>query len=466
MKLSQLIANTNYPDIEISGLQTNSKLVKKGDLFICIIGENFDSHDFINEAIDNGAVFAITSKDLDITIPYLKVNNTRLYSRFLYSCFYNEPQNKLKLIGVTGTDGKTSVTTIIQSLIGNDLCGYIGTNGYNCAGYQCVDHINTTPGPDTLYNVLNNFVVNDCKYATLEASSEGLYHGRLQGLKFEIGIVTNVHSDHLNVHKTLQNYVASKALLMKQSKIQILNSSDIHFEDFKKVSNNYFTYGYNPKDDLYIKDYVLNIDSTNITFVYLGNEYSFDTKLVGKFNIENICACILSLVKLNFDIPSLLNKAKDLSIPGRMNFVDNNKVIHCLLDYAHTANGLKSLFEFTSNFKLGKRIVVFGKPGHRDVSARYEIGPILEEYNDLIILTAQDARDEDIHSINSDIIRDVKDKSKFIEILDRKQAIAYAINQAKENDLVMILGKGVENGLNINGKIIEHNDLQEIKKNL
>ena len=466
MLLSKLIEDYKGQDLEINKITSNTKLVKQGDLFICIKGTKFDGHDLINEAIDNGAIFAITSKEMDISIPYLKVKDTFEYSIDLYQKYYENPQNKLKLIGVTGTDGKTTVTTIIQQLLTNSKCGYIGTNGYNCINYENINHVNTTPAPELMYEILSNFVENGCEYASLEASSEGFYYGRLNKLLFEVGIITNISSDHLNTHKTIENYIECKKNLVRQSKMQILNSNDKYFEQFKIESKNYYTYGHNITDDLYIKSYSLNLKSTDIQFIYENIEYNISSPLIGKFNVDNICAALLCLLKLGFKINDLLIRIPKLFIPGRMNFISNKKDITILLDYAHTTNALTKLFEFISRQDVNKMIVVFGKPGERDKQARHEIGPVLEKYNDLVILTAQDARSESVEDINKDILKNVNDISKFKEIVDRKKAIEYAINIAKPNDIVMVLGKGVENGLNINGSIIDHNDLEEIKKNI
>ncbi|MDO4940198.1 MAG: UDP-N-acetylmuramyl-tripeptide synthetase [Erysipelotrichaceae bacterium] len=466
MYISKLIDGYRGQDIDIKNIRVNSKLVEPGDLFICIKGTKVDSHNFIKEAIENGAVFAITSKFMRIPIPYKQVRNTIEYSIELYKRFYGNPQDKLKLYGVTGTDGKTTVTTIIQQLLGNDVCGYIGTNGYSCKNFNNNNHVNTTPAPDEMYRILGEFVNHDCKAAAIEASSEGFYYGRLDGMYFDYGIVTNISSDHLNTHKTLKNYIECKKRILMQSDIQILNSSDQYFKEFSKNANNYYTYGYLPDDNLYIKDYQLRDNMTCINFVIDDVEYFLTTSLLGKFNVENLCAAILTLVADGYDVNDLIIKAKNINIPGRLNFIDKGQNFKCLLDYAHTAYGLKSLFEFVNKINVNRKIVVFGKPGERDKEARYEIGKILEEYNDIVILTQQDARSEDVSSINKDIMKDISLPYKFIEIEDRKQAIKHAMDIAEPNDIVMILGKGIENGLNIKGKIMEHNDLEEINKYL
>lgn len=464
MLISKLIDGYRGKDIDIKNIKVNSKLVEPGDLFICIKGTKIDSHNLIKEAIDNGAVFAITSKFMRIPIPYKQVRNTVEYSIELYKKFYSNPQDKLKIYGVTGTDGKTSVTTIIQQLLGNDVCGYIGTNGYSCKNYGNNNHVNTTPSPNEMYRILNEFVKHGCKAAAIEASSEGFYYGRLDGMYFNYGIVTNVTSDHLNTHKSLKNYIECKKRILSQSEIQILNSSDVHYKEFAKEANDYYTYGYLPDDNLYIKDYQLRDNMTCINFVIDDVEYFLTTSLLGKFNVENLCAAILTLVADGYDVNELIVKAKNIHIPGRINFIDKGQPFRCLLDYAHTANGLKSLFEYTKKLNAKRSIVVFGKPGERDKESRYEIGKILEQYNDIVILTSQDARSESVSEINKDIKKDITAPYKFIEIDDRKEAIRHAIEIAEPDDIIMVLGKGVENKLNINGKLIDHNDLEEIDR--
>ena len=214
--------NELYPgvgtDILIKGIKINSKEVVAGDLFVCTMGVTRDRHDFIDEAIKNGASAIIVSKDIkDKSVPIIKVPDTNRELPYLCQKFYDYPDNKMKMIGVTGTDGKTSVTTIIQTLIGSDICGYIGTNGRSCAGFTG-DNPNTTPDAQNLYLYLDEFVKYGCKYTAMEASSEAFFRGRLQAMEYDVSAITNITSEHLNIHGSFENYLDSKLQLFRQTK--------------------------------------------------------------------------------------------------------------------------------------------------------------------------------------------------------------------------------------------------------
>lgn len=461
MLLSSLFKNYQGKDIDIKGLATNSKDVKDGDLFICIKGINVDRHDFIDEAIKNGAIALVTCKDVNVNVPYVKVDNPNSILKDIYASFYDNPQDKLKLIGITGTDGKTSSATIVQQLLGDDICGYIGTNGYSCR-YIHGETENTTPGIESLYRILNEFVQNGIKYVAMETSSEAFYYKRLQGLNFEIGALSNIDKEHLNTHKTLENYIECKKQLFKQSKLSILNINDKYFDDFK-IINNYKAYGYLNNADLYIKDYKLFPDKTKITFIYKNKEYQIDSPLLGQFNIENLALALLVCLNLNKDFEELIPNIKKLFIPGRMYSINEGQDFFVLVDYAHTPNGLRRLFSFTNKLNVNKRIVVTGNAGQRDASKRKDVGKLCVENNDFVIFTYEDPRFEDPLNIIEDLTELVKNKKNYMTIVDRHEAIEYAILNANKNDLIMILGKGDEDYEEIKGEFIDFNDIKEAK---
>lgn len=463
MKLKRIFKDYQGEDVEITGLSTNTKDIKKGDLFICIKGATVDRHDFIDEAIKNGAVALVTGKDVDTSVPYVKVNNPNDELINIYSTFYDHPENKLTIIGVTGTDGKTSTTTIIQKLLGNDICGYIGTNGYACSIFNRETE-NTTPGIESLYKILNEFVEAGCKYVAMEASSEAFYYGRLNGINFLVGSITNIDKEHLNTHKTLENYIECKKMLFKQSEISIFNSNDKHYKDVVDATCNYQTYGYKQDDNLYIKSYEVLPDKTNICFIYNEKQYDVISPLLGIFNIENLACALLSCLVLGKDINSLLANINFLSVDGRMQSIDLGQDFYVLVDYAHTPNGLTRLFEFTNKLDVNKRIVVTGNAGERDASKRKYVGKICVDNNDHVIFCYEDPRFEDPLNVIKDLTELVQDKNNYETIVDRHEAIETAIMNAKKNDLIMILGKGNEDYEIIKGVDVPFNDVNEAKE--
>jgi len=468
MRLSELLDIEVKNDFEVNGIKIDSRLIENNDIFVCSSAFGYDRHDFIDSAIKNGAKFIITSKDINLDIPYLKVDNIDSYLNSLLQKFYDYPLNDIKLIGVTGTDGKTSTTTIIQSLIGKDLCGYIGTNGYS---YKDVigETDNTTPDELTLFKIFKEFKDNGIRYVAMETSSEAFYYGRLKNFHFDIGAITNVDSEHLNTHKTLENYKDCKKQLFKQSDICIVNSNMKYFDEFKSINTNTCTYGYK-SDDLAVKSYKIYPNKTDIVFTYDSKDYSVTSPLLGKFNIENLSCALLSCLKLGLNMNDLLSNIDKLSVDGRMMSIDNGQNFYCLIDYAHTPNGLTRLFEFTNSLDVNRKIVVIGQAGKRDPFKRHLVGKIVADNNDLAIFTYEDPRTEDVQSIIDMITQDIKDTSKYIVELDRHKAIEKAINLANENDLVMILGKGNEDYQIIGDKDIPFSDVKEaisaIKKKL
>lgn len=438
MKINELI-KTDL-DIEINKIKTNSKSIEQGDLFVCIKGANFDRHDFIDEARKNGAVCAIVSKEVNTSLPTIKVEDPDMTLIDLLKKYYDNPQKKLKLIGITGTDGKTTTCKIIQQLIGEDLCGYIGTLGADCKDYF-LKTSNTTPPVETMYQILAEFVKRGIKYVAMETSSEAFYYHRLDSFIFDVGGLTNITSDHMNTHKTLENYIACKKELFINSKIQVLNSKDEHYIEVKDVSNNCFSYGYNKEDTFYIQDYKLKAIGSDIEVIYNNSSYIINSSLLGKFNIENLSLALLCCIKLGLNIDTLIKKCPVLTIKGRMQTVDLGQKYHVVIDYAHTINAVDTVLDFAQTLEVNRIITVTGQAGGRDHSKRKFIGKSCLDKSDLVILTTDDPRFENVDDIIKDIL-ELSDKTNYTVIKDRPKAIQYACSIAKDNDLILLLGKG------------------------
>lgn len=466
-KLSQLFNDQLIKnDLEIKGIKTNSNEVEAGDLFVCIKGITSDRHDFIPEAIRKGAIALITAKDVDFDIPYIKVDNPNEILGDLYRKFYDNPQEKIKIIGITGTDGKTSTATIVQTLIGSERCGYIGTNGYSCSKFNRPTN-NTTPDKDKLYQYLYEFGQAGCEYVAIEASSEAFYYQRLNDLQFVAGGISNITSEHLNTHKTLENYIDCKKQLFRQIDKKgygILNLDDIHYQDIYDVVSKPLTYGRKENADLYIKEEKLYPNRTLLTLAFQGDDYHINSPLLGSFNSENLSEALLICLSLGFKMEELINKIKKIDISGRMDIVDLGQDFYCLVDYAHTPNGISKLLEFTNSLNVNRRIVVIGQAGERDPFKRHDVGRIVQENSDLAIFTYEDPRNEDVKEIINMMIEDIKDKDNYKIIYDRKEAIQYAISIAQKDDMVMILGKGNETYQKIKNKKIYFNDIEESKE--
>ena len=468
MKIRELFDNIDS-DIEVTGVEINSKNCKKGDIFVCVKGATVDRHDFIDDAIEHGAVLAVVSKDVgEKDIPVIKVDNPDDELPIICQKVYDYPNKKLTMIGVTGTDGKTSVSTIIQTLIGDDLCGYIGTNGISSRKVN-EDNPNTTPAPNILYRVFNKFYETGCKYASIEASSEAFLYGRLKYLEFDAAILTNITSEHLNHHGTFENYLDCKLNLFRQTKktgICVINKDDPHYEDFKNASNGrVVTYGRGKDNDLIIENFEIYYDHTDINFRYKDDSIFLRSPMLGDFNVYNLAAALLTLLELGLDKDHIMDNVKNIKVNGRLAMVNTNSDYYVMVDYAHTPNGIYNVLNFVKSLKLNSVIVVIGQAGERDASKRPKVGNVVLENADYAIFTYEDPRSEDPVEICNEIVSEAKDKYDNYEIIiDRKEAINKAIKMAKENDIVLILGKGNENYQKIGKEVIHFNDIEEAKK--
>ncbi|MDO5440205.1 MAG: UDP-N-acetylmuramoyl-L-alanyl-D-glutamate--2,6-diaminopimelate ligase [Erysipelotrichaceae bacterium] len=461
MKLKDLFKDYQGIDTEITGISTNSKQLQNGDLFVCIKGANIDRHDFIDEAIANGASALVVSKDIKASIPVIKVDDVDKEFVNILKKYYENPQEKLTLIGITGTDGKTTSAKIIQQLIGNDLCGYIGTLGIDCKSFE--EHTNnTTPSIEKLYESLDKFVKANMKYVAIEASSEGYFYHRLDGINFDIGCLTNITSEHLNTHKTLENYIECKKQLFINSNTQVLNSNDIHFNEIKKVSNDFVTYGTN-NDNLIINSFKCLPNKTDICITLNNKSYNVETSLLGKFNVENLSLSLLALTKLGFNVEDLINKCNKLVIPGRMQVIDEGQDFYCIVDYAHTANAVKNVLEFANTLDVNRIVTITGQSGGRDPFKRKEVGKTTLELSSYAYLTQDDPRYEKVEDIIK-MMLDSTDKTNYEIVLDRKEAIAKAVSNAQKNDLLLFLGKGVDKYMAIEDRRDYYDEIEEILK--
>ena len=457
-------------DVEIKGISINSKEIKTGDLFVCTMGATRDRHDFIDDAIENGAAAVVVSKDVgEKSVPIIKVEDTNKELPYLCQRFYDYPDQKLKMIAVTGTDGKTTTTTIVQTLIGRDLCGYIGTNGRSYGDFDG-DNPNTTPDAQNMYMYLNEFVEHGCKYASIETSSEAFFRGRLQAMEFDISAMTNVTSEHLNIHGSFDNYLESKLMLFKQTKkdgYSILNHDDKYYEQTRKACNdkNVLTYGTSEDNDLQIVEFKVHPDHTDITFKYKGEELKINSPLLGDFNVYNLACALLCTISAGYELEDILPKIKNLKVSGRLELLDIDTPYYVMVDYAHTPNGITKLLNFVHTLDIKRSIVVIGQAGERDYLKRPQVGNVVVNNVTYAICTAEDPRSEDPMDICNDIIKELKeDHDNYEIVIDRREAIKKAINMAEPGDMVLVLGKGNETYEKLKNETIYFNDMEESYK--
>lgn len=467
-KISEIIKSDL--DIEISGLQTNSKKVKPGDLFICKKGRCINRHNFIDEAIENGASACLVTETVEKDIPLIKVSNIEEIFGEICSKFYDFPQNKLKTIGVTGTDGKTTTATIIYQLLNKFMkTAYMGTNGYYCIDER-IKTENTTPLIEEVYYYLDKTVKMNATAISMEVSSEALLEQRVDNIDFDISILTNITEDHLNIHKTIENYVECKKQLFKNTKKSgycILNKDDKYYEEFKTVSNGrVISYGFDSDSDYYIHDEALFKDRTEFTLTTDNKTYKIESPYIGKYNIYNLVVSIIVLNCLNISMEEIIDKISSLKgIDGRSEFLDFNQDFKIFLDYAHTVNALSGALDYLNSIKLRKIITIVGSAGGREIEKRPKMGEVVLKKSDLVIFTMDDPRYEKVSDIINDMIGDSMNEN-YIIIEDREEAIKYAIKHAAKNDILFVAGKGRDEYMAINNERVPYSDYEVIKKAL
>lgn len=442
-KLNELYPNIDS-DVWIRNIQYKVEDVCSGDLFLCLDISNVGRYSKVDEAIKRGAMAVVVQGDVGSrNIPVINVSNVARELPFLCEKFYNNPEKKLKMIGITGTEGKSSAGMIIQSLIGIDSCGYIGNDFRKCSMFR-----ERTQKFDcrSLYNYLDEFVKFNCTHAVIESSSVALVNGVLEAVNYDAAIYTNISSDHLDEHGSFDNYIAAKMRLFEKVKddgIRVLNKDDIYFETISKVCrNNYVTYGRDNDCTLQIVEYKCMYNKTSIKFKYKGNEFNVFSPLLGDFNVSNLAAALLVCLEMGFELDYLIKRLEKVSIDEHMMFLKTNDIYKVVVDYAHTPNSIFRLVSFIKSLGYSRVIVVIGQEGNRSVFRRVHVGEVVVKNCDHVIFTSDNPGSEDPNKIIDEMIANVKNEKNYEIIIERSLAIKKAIDMADENDIVLILGRG------------------------
>lgn len=444
-------------------LITDSRKVKEGDTFIAIRNVDRDGHNYIDDAIKNGAK-KIICEEGSYPVETIIVPDTRKYlEEYLYTNYYSKIKD-MKLIGVTGTNGKTTTCYLIYQLLTllGKKCAYIGTIGFYYGTTKKVLN-NTTPDTDLLYEMFLEAKEYGCEYVVMEVSSHSLDKNRVYGLEFDEVAFTNLTQDHLDYHKTLDNYCDAKRKLFyktRNDKIAVINKDVEYYDRFINEENNNIFISKN-SGDLKINNFSLSHLNTIINFSYEEKNYEVENNMVGTYNIYNYLTCLLLVHKLGFSIDEIISKTKSLKAPdGRMEIINykNNSIF---IDYAHTPDAVINVLKSATEYKKGKIITIIGCGGDRDRTKRPIMGRAAEEYSDYVIFTDDNPRTEDEKQIMKDII-DGLNKDNHEIIFNRKDAIKRGIDLLENNDLLMILGKGHEDYQIIGHEKIHFSDKEEV----
>ena len=474
MYLKDVLSGVNFrtksdlPGIEVKGVKDDSRSVRSGDMFVAVKGYSLDGHKFIDDAVRKGAKVIVSEeiKDAPKTAAKILVDDARAALPIIAGNFYGHPSAKLKTIGVTGTNGKTTITYIIENIIksaGKDT-GVIGTINYRL-GDRVLPAKNTTPGSLQLQSMLADMVKMGLGFAVMEVSSHSLDQGRVEGISFDVGIFTNITAEHLDYHKTIANYFKAKARLfdrLKEGGVAVLNIDDKKVAVLKKsIRKKVLTYGIGPKADVRAEGIKLSLDGSRFKVVMPEGGFNIHTRLVGRHNISNILAGIAASYALGIERPALIKGAAFLSfcVPGRLEEVDAGQPFKVLVDYAHTEDALYNILSLLSEVAGRRIITVFGCGGNRDRKKRPLMGKVACEFSHRAIITSDNPRFEDPRAIIDEIEKGVKGIFSNYDIApDRRQAIEKALMLAEDGDIVVIAGKGHENYQIIKDKVIPFDD--------
>ncbi len=483
MKLEELIEYLDYRDlvnfksVEVSGISYNSKTTKKGDIFICLVGEHTDGHEYAQMAIDNGAVALLVEHPVDIKIPQVVVTNTRHKIADIADRFYSRPSLGLNLIGITGTNGKTTVTHLIQKIFeeNHQKCALIGTLGYKLSSngeYRDAKH--TTPQAPELQATLRMIKdVEKIDNVVMEVSSHALEQNRVGGCRFDGAVFTNLTQDHLDYHITMENYFNAKAILFKKLKednFAVINIDDDYGQRFIDVlpeGVKCYTYGVKNKADVSAKNIEFSLNGAEFTLVTPNGEYKVSLHMNGMFSVYNVLAAITTAIAENISIEVALKALENVKgVAGRFEVVAKKPLV--IVDYAHTPDGLENVLNSAREItpKDGHLICLFGCGGDRDATKRPKMGAIAEKIADKIVITSDNPRSEDPQQIITDIIAGLKsvNPEKVTVEPDRGRAIELLKTISSNNDVVVIAGKGHEDYQILKDRTIHFDDREEARR--
>lgn len=451
MKLSEILKGievlNSYSEAEVLDVAQDSRLVKEGTLFVCIKGNTFDGHDVAADMLEKGAAAVVVERDLGLDKQVIVADTRSVFSPICAN-FFGNPAEKLKLIGLTGTNGKTTTTFLIKQILENvgKKVGLIGTV-QNMVGDEVYPAKYTTPDPYELQKLFRLMADADCEYCVMEVSSQALAQGRVNGLNFLVGAFTNLTQDHLDYHKTWENYFNAKRLLFENCEIAVTNADDAN--GLKIVADlpcKVVSYAVNTND----ADYC----AKNVKFKADGVEYELVSDFIGRvscpipgrFSVYNsLCASTVAIA-LGIDYKEVLGAiAKSNGVKGRIEVVPTNTDYTIIIDYAHSPDGLENIISSLREIARGRVVTLFGCGGDRDRTKRPKMGKIAAELSDFCVVTSDNPRSENPSAIIEDILEGMKGVSTPYTVVEsRRDAIKWAMDNAQKDDIILLAGKGHE----------------------
>lgn len=461
MKLQELLKSL-HPIVpykgenpEITSIENDNRKVQKGSLFICIKGYTVDGHDFAGSAVENGAVAVLAERPLNIDVPVILVQDTMRAMAVVADAYYSQPTKKLHLIGITGTNGKTTTSHLIEKIFADagKKTGLIGTM-YTKIADQILETKNTTPESLTLQKTFHQMVEAKVDLAVMEVSSHALDMGRVHGCDYDVAVFTNLSQDHLDYHQTMEEYQRAKSLLFAQlgntfdlnkPKFAVLNSDDPASDMYKRsTAAHVVTYGIDQQADIQAQNIQMTPKGTTFTLVMREHSYPVQMQLIGKFSVYNVLASIAAALVSGIGMEDIIRSIEEVQgVAGRFELVNAGQDFTVIVDYAHTPDSLENVLKTIQHFASKRVFVVVGCGGDRDRTKRPLMAQIACKWSTDPIFTSDNPRSEDPNAILTEMEAGVEGESYQV-IPDRKEAIFTAVNHAETGDVILIAGKGHE----------------------
>lgn len=470
----ELSSLSMLPEISVKGVECDSRKIEMGFVFVAVRGVKQDGGIFVKEAVQRGAVAIVGDQVCPVpaNVPFILVPDSRVALAKLANIFYAFPSSHMKVVGVTGTNGKTTSTYLIEHMLSaqRQTVGVIGTVNYRFAGKE-IPAVETTPGPLKLQALLAQMREAGCRYAVMEVSAHAIDQSRAAEIRFEAALFTNLTQDHLDYFKSLEDYFECKARFftaLSADQVAVLNADDPKVASIgKRTGARVISFGIHEEASLRAE--ILDSDLTGTLLRMRGEEgevFSARIPLVGTHNVYNVLGALGVMRALGFDLKKSAESLSDFSgVPGRLEKIDRGQNFSVFVDYAHTPDGLENVLRSLRPYRKGKLITVFGCGGDRDKGKRPEMGKIAGEHSDYVVITSDNPRSENPRQIAGEICAGFPgDFKNYVVTLDRQKAIRQALLTARENDIVLLAGKGHETVQVVGNQSLPFSDKKEAER--
>ena len=469
MKLSDLIENnavTSIGDTEISSITDDTRKVTQGSLFVCVKGGSFDGHTAAAEMLEKGAAVVVCERDLGLGDRQIITDNSRKLYGQICSAWFGHPERKLKMIGVTGTNGKTTITNVIKHILmkNGHKTGLVGTI-QNEIGDEIVHTENTTPMAYDFMQLLAKMADAGCEYVVMEVSSFGLCQYRIGASHFEIAVFTNLTQDHLDYHKDMEDYYQAKKMLFDICDTAIINADDDYGKRlFGEVSCRKLSFSVKENADFYADGIKIKSTGSSFWFCFGDKSHLIKTRMPGAFNVSNITAAIAACLEAGLSIDNIIPAVEEYNgVKGRCEVIPTGRDFTVMCDYAHTPDAVENILRSVKEYTENDLICLFGCGGNRDAAKRPKMARAAAKYADKLIITSDNPRNEDPEAIIGDILAGLENMPvNYDVVVDRREAIYHALKIAEKGDIIVLAGKGHEDYQILAGMEHIHFDEREV----